>query len=129
MDKLALCKLNFQLDYSNLLSPYINKQCTTNEDFFTTSISPFLRKRLVEWLFSGRGWYKGANITPSNIDMFRRKALCILNEYYLAYRSQEVKIQTHDIFFRLNLLYKIDRLFVWLGEVRSKEIDENFNSI
>ena len=57
MDKSALKKLNYQLDYSNELKSHINEHSTTAEDFFADTLSLSLRLRLVEWLFSGRGWH------------------------------------------------------------------------
>ena len=129
LDKLALVKLNYQIDYSNQLKSHINDYSTTEQEFFAETISFSLRTRLVDWLFSGTGWYKGGKFTEQNRDMFRRKAICILNEFYLAHRSYKLNIHLKDIFFRQNWLYKIDRLLVWLGEVRTKEVDEKFTSI
>ena len=129
LDKLALAKLNYQLDYSNQLKSHINDYSTSEQDFFADTISFSLRTRLVDWLFSGTGWYKGGKFTEQKRDMFRRKAICILNEFYLAHHSYQLNIHLKDIFFRQSWLYKIDRLLVWLGEVRTKDVDEKFTSI
>ena len=129
LDKSALVKLSYQLDYGNQLQSHINEYSTSDEDFFLDTISYSLKARLIYWLFSGKGWYKGGKFTEQKRDMFRRKALCILNEFYLAHRSYQLNINLKDIFFRQHWLYKIDRLLVWLGEVRIKEVDEKFTSI
>ena len=73
LDKVALARLNNQIDYHDKLNSYINNEGKSSDDFFEKSLDLTLKNRLVHWLFSGKGWYKSEKLTKKNREMFRRK--------------------------------------------------------
>ena len=94
----GLNRLKFRINDSQNLEGYISSSYSGTY-FFKNSLNDNLNKHITAWLFNG-GWYKSAELSNSNFEGMKLKAICILNEKSLSVRMRLSNIIYIDPFKR-----------------------------
>ena len=108
----GLNRLKFRINDSQNLEGYISSSYSGTY-FFKNSLNDNLNKHITAWLFNG-GWYKSAELSNSNFEGMKLKAICILNEKSLSVRMRLSNIIYIDPFKRssyfIQLLEKLCKI-------------------